>query len=185
MKRCAALFSGLLAAVVWLPANLSGNTRAQEQKPQEERKSEQKTPESKEKPAGEAKAVSKIPAEESQRPNTVKPDADSLAQGKHMFTSQCAMCHGTAGDGKGDLAEDMKLKLTDYRDPEGLKGFTDGDLFYILTHGKGQMPDQGDRLTATQKWNLINYIRSLAKKATPEKPEKPEKLEKKASPPAS
>jgi len=91
-----------------------------------------------------------------------------------MYTSQCAMCHGTAGDGKGDLAEDMKLKLMDYRDPEGLKGFTDGDLFYILTHGKGQMPDEGDRLTVTQKWNLINYIRSLAKKTTPEKPEKKE-----------
>ena len=181
MNRRAALLSGLLAAVVCLPTGLWGNTRAQEQKPQEEKKSEQKAPESKEKPAGEAKAGSKIPPEDSQRPNPVKPDADSVAQGKRMFTSQCAMCHGPAGDGKGDLAEDMKLKMTDYRDPQGLKSFTDGDLFYILTNGKGQMPDQGDRLTATHKWNLINYIRSLAKKTTPEKPEKPEKKE---SPPA-
>jgi mono/diheme cytochrome c family protein len=179
MNRRTALLSSLLAAVVCLPASLSGNTRAQEQKPQEQ----QKAPESKEKPAGETKTGSKIPAEESQRPNTVKPDADSIAQGKRMFTSQCAMCHGTAGDGKGDLAEDMKLKLPDYRDPEALKNFTDGDLFYIMTNGKGQMPDQGDRLSATQKWNLINYIRSLGKKGTPEKSEKPEKPEKKEPPP--
>lgn len=166
MNRRAALLSGLLAAVVCLPANLLGSTRTQEQ---------QKPPESKEKPAGGAKTDSKIPAEESQRANTVKPDADSVAQGKRIFNSQCAMCHGATGDGKGDLAEDMKLKLKDYRDPEGLKDQTDGDLFYIMTNGKGQMPDQGDRLSATQKWNLINYIRSLGKKGAPEKPEKPEK----------
>lgn len=175
MNRRAALLSGLLAAFVYLSASLSGNTRAQEQKPQEEKKSEQK-------PAGEAKTGSKIPPEEAQRPNPVKPDADSIAQGKRMFGFQCAMCHGTAGDGKGDLAEDMKLKLRDYRDPEALKEFTDGELFYILTKGKGQMPDQGDRLTVTQRWNLINCIRSLAKKGTPEKPEKPEKKESPPSP---
>lgn len=182
MNRRAALFFCLLAAVLSPPTMLSGNSRAQQQKPPEEKQAEQKAPESKEKPQGETKTDAKIPAEESQRSNTVKPDADSIAQGKRMYSSQCAMCHGTTGDGKGDLAEDMKLKLRDYRDPGELKGFTDGDLFYILTHGKGQMPDEGDRLSATQKWNLINYIRSLAKKPAAEKPGK---AEKKDSPPGA
>ena len=46
------------------------------------------------------------------------------------------MCHGKDGDGNGDLATDMKLKLLDYRDPASLKDLTDGDLFYIIKNGK-------------------------------------------------
>jgi mono/diheme cytochrome c family protein len=110
----------------------------------------------------------KIPPEEAKRENPVKPTAASLADGKHVFASQCAMCHGKDGDGKGDLAEDMKLKLRDYRDPAALKDVTDGAMFYILTKGKGDMPGQEDRMKPEQLWNLINYIRSLAKgKAAP------------------
>ncbi len=112
----------------------------------------------------------KIPPEEVKRENPVKPTAASIAQGKHLYSSQCAMCHGANGDGKGDLAVEIKLKTKDYRDPVALKDMTDGELYYILNKGKGQMPDQGDRLTTEQKWNLINYIRSFAKKEPPAPP---------------
>jgi mono/diheme cytochrome c family protein len=105
----------------------------------------------------------KIPPEAAKRENPVKPTAASLADGKHVFASQCAMCHGKDGDGKGDLAADMKLKLRDYRDPAGLKDVTDGEMFYILTKGKGDMPGEEDRMKPDQRWNLINYIRSLSK----------------------
>ena len=53
------------------------------------------------------------------------------------------MCHGATGDGKGDVAADMNLK--DYRDPDALKDLTDGELFYIIKNGKGEMPSEGDR----------------------------------------
>lgn len=74
------------------------------------------------------------------------------------------MCHGANGDGKGEVAVDEKLKLKDYRDPAALKDMTDGELFYIIKNGKGQMPPEGDRLKAPELWNLVNYIRSLARK---------------------
>ena len=121
-------------------------------------------------PAQEKKATEefKIPPEEAKRENPVKPTASSLADGKHAFASQCAMCHGKDGDGKGDLAEDMKLKLRDYRDPAAMKDVTDGEMFYILTKGKGDMPGEEDRMKPEQRWNLVNYIRSLSKgKAAP------------------
>jgi mono/diheme cytochrome c family protein len=118
----------------------------------------------------------KIPAEEAKRENPIKPTESSIAQGRRLFSSQCAMCHGKDGDGKGELADIMKLKLRDYSDPAALKDMTDGELFYILSHGKGQMPDQEGRMKDDQKWHLINYIRSRAKSGAPAKPkgEKPQ-----------
>lgn len=117
-----------------------------------------------------------VPAEEAKRENPVKPTEGSLADGKKLYGYQCAMCHGEKGDGKGEIVESMKLTLKDYTNPEALKGLTDGALFYVLEKGKGKMPGQEGRMNATQKWNLVNYIRSFAKKPAeahkpPEKPE--------------
>ena len=111
----------------------------------------------------------KIPVEEAQRPNPVKATAGSIVEGKNLFRTQCAMCHGAAGDGKGDLAVELKMKLRDYRDPTALKSFTDGELHYILNKGKGQMPGQEGRMRDAQLWNLVNYLRSLARSEPPAK----------------
>ncbi|HEY4949869.1 MAG TPA: c-type cytochrome [Candidatus Acidoferrales bacterium] len=111
-----------------------------------------------------AAAEYKIPPEASKLPNPVKSTPASLAAGKKTYGFDCAMCHGKDGDGKGDLATDMKLKLADYRDPASLKDMTDGDLFYIIKNGKGDMTGEGDRSKPDEIWNLVNYVRSLAKK---------------------
>jgi mono/diheme cytochrome c family protein len=105
-----------------------------------------------------------IPADAAHQVNPVKPTSESIAQGKKYYGYDCAMCHGENGDGKGDVAKDEKLKLKDYRDPAALQNMADGELFYIIKNGKGQMPPEGDRLKPTELWNLVNYIRSLAHK---------------------
>jgi len=115
-------------------------------------------------------ADSKIPPEAAKQTNPVKPTLASLAQGKKLYGFDCEMCHGKDGDGKGDLAVDMKLTLLDYRDPASLKDRTDGELFYIIKNGKGDMPAEGDRSKADIVWDLVNYIRSLAKKDSAPKP---------------
>ena len=111
-----------------------------------------------------ATADFKIPPEIAKQANPVKPSPESIAQGKKKYAIDCAMCHGKTGDGKGDLATDMNLKIPDYRDPTALKDKTDGELFYIIQKGKGDMPAEGDRAKKDDIWNLVNYIRSLAKK---------------------
>ena len=125
----------------------------------------QEKQEKKETPPPQAPANLVIPAEEAKRENPVKPTESSLADGRKLFGYQCAMCHGVKGDGKSELGESMKLKMKDYTDPAALKDVTDGTLYYIVEKGKGQMPSQEGRMSAHQKWNLINYIRSLAKKS--------------------
>jgi mono/diheme cytochrome c family protein len=110
-----------------------------------------------------AAAASKMPPEAAKVPNPVRPTAASLAAGKKQYGYDCAMCHGKDGDGKGDLAADMKLKLLDYSDSSALKGMTDGELFYIIKNGKGDMPSEGDRAKPEEIWNLVNYVRSFSR----------------------
>ncbi len=109
-----------------------------------------------------------VPVEATRQTNPVKPTAESIAAGKKWYGYDCAMCHGKDGDGKGDMAGDMKAKLVDFTDPAALKDVTDGEIFYVIKNGKGQMPAEGDRLKPTELWNLVNYVRSLAKKAPAE-----------------
>lgn len=104
----------------------------------------------------------KIPPEDAAKPNPVKPTAESLAKGKKLYGYDCAMCHGKNGDGKGDMAADLK-NVTDFTNPDSLKNRSDGDLFYITKNGKGDdMPPEGAK--TEDIWNMVNYIRTFAKK---------------------
>ena len=108
-----------------------------------------------------------IPADAVRQANPVKPTPESIAQGKKWWGYDCAMCHGKDGDGKGDIAADMKLKVTDFTDPATLKERTDRELYYVIKNGKGDMPPEGKRMKPEGIWDLVNYVRSLAKKSAP------------------
>jgi mono/diheme cytochrome c family protein len=78
------------------------------------------------------------------------------------------MCHGEKGDGKGEVATEMGIKPPDFTNPETLKKRTDGELFTIIGEGSPIMPAQGKRLSDRHRWQIVNYLRSLAG-AKPEK----------------
>jgi len=106
-----------------------------------------------------------IPAADVAKTNPVKPTAEGLSQVKKLYGYHCAMCHGADGDGKGDLAVQMKLDLKDWSNPDSLAKMTDGELFYIITNGRGKMTGgEGDRTKEEARWNLVNLVRSFAKK---------------------
>src|SRR5215813_6394594 len=99
-----------------------------------------------------------------EKKNPVAPTPEGLAGAKKMFGYDCAMCHGASGDGKGDLVASMSLTMKDWRDPAALNGISDGEIYEIITKGKGKMVGEGDRMPADKVWNMVNYVRSLAKK---------------------
>lgn len=105
-----------------------------------------------------------IPLDAAHRENPVKSTPESLARGKRQYGFDCAMCHAKDGSGAGDVAADMKLKMHDETAPATLKDRTDGELFYIIKKGKDQMPAEGDRVKDETVWDMVNYIRSFAKK---------------------
>jgi mono/diheme cytochrome c family protein len=103
-----------------------------------------------------------IPAADIDLPNPVKPTADGIARAKKVYTVDCAMCHGDNGDGKTDLAKSLGYSLVDYTKPETLKDKKDGELFWIIKNGYGNMPAEGNRAKTDDEWNLVVYLRSFA-----------------------
>src|SRR5215831_21132907 len=102
----------------------------------------------------------KITPEDAAKKNPVTPTPEGMAEARKIYGYDCAMCHGKDGDGKGDLVADMKLELPDWRDPSTIEKMTDGELFWIITNGKGKMIGEGDRAPAKMRWNMVNLVRS-------------------------
>jgi mono/diheme cytochrome c family protein len=113
-----------------------------------------------------------IPLDAVHKENPVKSSGESLARGKRQYGFDCAMCHGKNGDGSGDVAADMKLKMHNQIDPATLSSRSDGELFYIVKNGKDQMPPEGNRVKDETVWDMVNYVRTFSKKGVvvPDKP---------------
>ncbi len=109
---------------------------------------------------------SAIPADAAKQANPVKSTPESIERAKKWWKLDCSMCHGDNGDGKGSLAADMKLKISDFTDPATLKDHTDGEIFYVIKNGHQDMPPEGDRVKVQENWDLVNYVRSLSKGKT-------------------
>ena len=106
----------------------------------------------------------KMTPEDVEKKNPIAPTPEGLAEARKFYGYNCAMCHGKEGDGKGDLAADMKLELRDWRYPASLEKLTDGELFWIINNGKGKMPGDVDRDKEKMRWNYVNLVRSFGKK---------------------
>jgi mono/diheme cytochrome c family protein len=103
------------------------------------------------------------PPAAAERKNPVKATPEGIAAVKKIYGYDCAMCHGAAGDGKGDVAASMSLTLKDWREPGLLAGISDGDMYDLIVKGKGKMIGEGDRLPPEKAWNMVHYVRSFAK----------------------
>ena len=111
-----------------------------------------------------APAAVSVPADVAKMVNPVKSTPQSQAQARKMYGYDCAMCHGANGNGKGELAADMKLTLKDYTNAADLKDISDGEIFHVIKDGKGQMTGEGERVKTDEVWNMVILVRSFAKK---------------------
>lgn len=108
-----------------------------------------------------ASGTAVVPDEARNVKNPFASDAGVRETGTIYFNVQCTMCHGKDGRGTGDLVERLKLKMPDFTLPTWQTSRTDGELFYIITKGHGEMPGQKDRFKDEIKWGMINHVRSL------------------------
>ena len=101
------------------------------------------------------------PATEVAKKNPVSASQTSTAAGQKLYTKNCASCHGPSGDGDGRAA--LELGIQPARLAES-RSQSDGALFWKITNGKKPMPGYGTRLSETDRWSLISYIRTLGGK---------------------
>jgi mono/diheme cytochrome c family protein len=121
-------------------------------------------------PAQDAAPAQPSPADAAKMVNPVTPTPESQAHAKDVWGYDCAMCHNTNGNGKGDIAGPLKLvNIKDFTDPAALKDIPDGELFLAISNGKGQMPPEAGRAKPDDIWNLVIFVRSLSKNQPPNK----------------
>ena len=85
-----------------------------------------------------------------------------VQQGEALFRTHCASCHGSEGRGDGPAAAALAGPPADLT-AEHVDDHTDGDIFWWLTYGMAgtAMPGFDQDLSATQRWKLIRFVRSL------------------------
>lgn len=94
-------------------------------------------------------------------------DPIQLNEAERLYLVNCGICHGTKLDGNGPLYNDGNGKYPAM--PKNLLTLVmpDGQMFYSITYGKNLMGGYGSQLSTTQRWMVINYIKSKQKPAAP------------------
>ena len=100
------------------------------------------------------------PAAEARKTKPVAANESSLTAGQKIYVKRCISCHGKTGNGDGPNAADLGIHPAKLSDPT-IRAETDGELFWKITVGKKPMPSYATRLSPTDRWNVINYFRSL------------------------
>jgi len=104
----------------------------------------------------------KAPAEYVDITSPVKGEAKALSKGKKIYNQICANCHGRTGVGDGPGGKAFDPKPADHTS-EKVQDQTDGELFWKITNGRGEMPVYSQLLSKTQRWQVIEYLRTLKK----------------------
>jgi len=82
-----------------------------------------------------------------------------LKNGKRLFNSKCAHCHGEKGDGNGPMVESgVYAGVPDYAN---LKELSDGQMFYSIYYGKGAMGAHSSIINKKEIWTIVHYIRQI------------------------
>ena len=96
-------------------------------------------------------------------PNPVPATEENLKAGAKFYGDHCVPCHGVKGDGKGQKAAQLSVEPGNLTDSKKMAEFTDGELFWRITVGRNPMPGYEDKLNTTQRWQVVDYIRTFAK----------------------
>jgi mono/diheme cytochrome c family protein len=91
-------------------------------------------------------------------------DAVQLKEAERLYLVNCGICHGTALDGNGPLYNGGSGPFS--AAPANLTGnakyvtMPEGQMFFSVSYGKGQMGSYASQLSTTQRWMIIHYVKS-------------------------
>ena len=94
--------------------------------------------------------------------NPMPGDEASIARGKELFAIHCQMCHGQTGEGTGPIAAFLIKYKPANLTTDVVQSKSDGSIFMTITNGlDGRMPPLNENLTVPERWDVVNFVRTL------------------------
>ena len=100
----------------------------------------------------------KVPAADAGKKS---PKVDA-ADGKGIWGTNCKSCHGVKGLGDGPKAEKIDISSGDFSSKE-FQSKSDGALFFYTKIGRKPMPSYKEKLSDTEIWQVVAYMRTFKK----------------------
>ncbi len=91
--------------------------------------------------------------------NTQERNYENLRRGQVVYNSQCAVCHGYLGYGDGPVT--LHFPNVPSLQSAIIKNWSDGEIFHMITMGRGRMFPFSAQIIVEDRWNTIHYIRYL------------------------
>ena len=95
--------------------------------------------------------------------DTAMLSAATMAEAERLYLVNCAICHGSKLDGNGPLWKDGNGPYPAAPRPlngDYVRALSDGQIYHVITHGKGQMGSYASQVHPEQRWWIVEYIRS-------------------------
>ncbi len=83
-----------------------------------------------------------------------------LQRGQERFQINCLPCHGALGDGNGITKKYGMAVVANLHEARIVK-LPDGEIFNVITSGKGLMGAYGANVVPEDRWAIIAYLRAL------------------------
>ena len=103
-----------------------------------------------------------VPDNNKNMKNPVEKNDASVKAGMALYNKNCASCHGKTGLGDGVKARALKTFPGDFSKP-AYQSQTDGEQFHKTKAGRGEMPKYEGKLSDTDIWNTVNYMKTFKK----------------------
>jgi mono/diheme cytochrome c family protein len=93
--------------------------------------------------------------------NPIEADEASITRGAELYALHCQMCHGQTAEGNGPIGPFLANRPANLTLPV-VQAKSDGSIFLTITNGvEGKMPPLNENLLVPDRWDLVNYIRTL------------------------
>lgn len=92
--------------------------------------------------------------------NPMALNAALMARGRERYNIHCAPCHSQVADGNG-ITKKYGMAATANLHDKRIVLMPDGELFHVVSHGKGLMQGYAGQVTVEDRWAMVAYLRAL------------------------
>lgn len=84
----------------------------------------------------------------------------NLTKGKELYDIYCGICHGTKGNGQGNLVKrEIILGIPSFDDVG--RAITQGSIYHTIYYGKNAMGSYANQLNEEERWQVVSYVLNL------------------------